>query len=167
MKPLVVIMGVSGSGKSTIGTLLASALEVPFADADDLHSHANVQKMAAGHPLTDEDRWPWLRLVGAALASADSDGTGLVMACSALKHSYRDAILAVEPHARFVLLDGSRQLLLSRVGHRVGHFMPSGLLDSQLAVLEPLGEGEPASTVSIDQAPDEIVEEIREKLAQL
>lgn len=165
MKPLLVVMGVSGSGKSTVGELLAADLDIPFADADDLHPEANVRKMAAGHPLNDDDRWPWLQRVGEALAEAEE--TGLVIACSALKRSYREAILAAEPRAHFVLLDGPRELLEQRMGHRRGHFMPTTLLDSQLATLEPLAADEPGVTVSVDQTPDQIVAETRAKLAPL
>jgi gluconokinase len=155
-KPLVVVMGVSGSGKSTVGRLLAERLGVPFEDADNLHSKANVVKMAAGHPLTDEDRWPWLSKVAAAMS--DAEGTGVVMACSALKRRYRDAILAEEPRARFVYLEGSRPLLESRLARRAGHFMPISLLDSQLDDLEPLAADEPGITVSIDQSPTVVVD---------
>jgi carbohydrate kinase (thermoresistant glucokinase family) len=165
MKPLLVVAGVSGSGKSTVGELLAESLGVPFADADDLHPEANVRKMAAGHPLDDEDRRPWLQRVGEALAQAE--GTGLVIACSALKRAYREAILAAEPRARFVLLDGSRELLEQRMAHRQGHFMPTTLLDSQLATLEPLEPDEPGITIGIDQSPEAIVAETRAKLAPL
>ena len=149
-------MGVSGSGKSTVGELLAGRLGVPYADADDLHPQANVDKMAAGHPLDDEDRWPWLAKVGAALTAAE--GTGMVMACSALKRSYRDAILEEEPRTRFVHLHGSRQLLESRMQHRQGHFMPSSLLESQLDILESLQPDEPGIVVEIDQTPEQIVD---------
>lgn len=148
MKPLLVLMGVSGSGKTTVGIALAAALGVPFRDADDLHPAANVAKMAAGHALTDDDRMPWLALVGAELAAAPD---GLVIACSALKRMYREAILAAAPVTRFVLLEGSRELLESRVQHRHGHFMPASLLDSQLATLEPLAADEPGVTVSLDE----------------
>ena len=163
--PLLVVMGVSGSGKSTVGELLASELAVPFADADDLHPEANVRKMAAGHPLDDDDRWPWLQRVGETLAKAD--GTGLVIACSALKRSYREAILAAEPRTRFVLLHGPRELLEQRMTRRHGHFMPAALLDSQLATLEPLEPDEPGITLGIDKSPESIVAEARAKLQQL
>jgi gluconokinase len=160
--PLVVVMGVSGSGKSTIGSLLADHLGVPFTDADDLHPASNVAKMAAGQPLTDDDRWPWLALVGRALAAASA--TGLVVACSALKRGYREAILAEAPATVFVQLDGTRELLAQRMGARTDHFMPSSLLDSQLATLEPLREDEPGFVVGIDQEPGEIVAEIADRL---
>jgi len=156
MRPLIVIMGVSGSGKSTVGELLAQRLGVPYADADDLHPQANVDKMAAGHPLDDDDRRPWLAEVGAALTAAED--TGMVMACSALKRSYRDAILREEPRTRFVHLYGSRQLLESRLEHRHGHFMPSSLLDSQLDTLEPLQADEPGIEIGIDRTPEQIVD---------
>lgn len=158
-------MGVSGCGKSTVGALLATELDVPFEDADGLHSEANVQKMAAGHPLTDEDRWPWLHRVGEALRNAESGG--LVIACSALKRSYRSLLVEVEPRTSFVFLDGSRELLESRMTQRHGHFMPAGMLDSQLATLEPLGRDEPGFAVSIDASPREIVDDIRTKLLAL
>lgn len=165
--PIVVVMGVSGSGKSTIGALLAEALSVPFIDADSLHPLANVEKMAAGQPLTDEDRWPWLATVGKALAA--SDDTGAVVACSALKRVYRDAILAEAPRALFLHLTGSREVLASRLQTRSGHFMPPTLLDSQLATLEALAADEPG--IVVDVAPDVItivsnaVAGVRERLA--
>ena len=147
--PLIVVMGVSGAGKSTIGELVARQLQVPFADADALHPPANVQKMAAGTPLTDEDRWPWLALVGDALTRARADGTGLVVACSALKRSYRDAIVARASHVTFLHLRGPRETLAKRLGGRAGHFMPAALLDSQLASLEDLSADELGIVVDV------------------
>ena len=155
-------MGVSGSGKSTIGAALADRLGIPFVDGDALHPMTNVERMAAGIPLTDEDRWPWLKKVGEAMAAAS--GTGIVVACSALKRSYRDAIRAAAPEALFVYLDGPRELLASRLGHREGHFMPATLLDSQLEALEPLGDGERGIVISIDHSPEAIVRTLLREL---
>lgn len=155
--PLVVVMGVSGSGKSTTGVLIADRLGVPFIDADALHPLDNVRKMAAGTPLEDADRWPWLALVGKALA--DASETGLVMACSALKRVYREAILAEAPGVRFVLLHGTRDVLSRRMEGRTDHFMPTSLLDSQFALLEELDADEPGFVVDVDATVDEIVTE--------
>ena len=155
---LLVVAGVSGSGKSTIGALLASRLGLPFADADDLHPASNVAKMAGGHALDDDDRWPWLAAVGRVLA--ESSSTGLVMACSALTRRYREAILAVAPDARFVLLEGSHDLLERRMLARTDHFMPASLLDSQLATLEPLADDEPGVAVANVGAPTDVVDAI-------
>ncbi|QEE61958.1 gluconokinase [Salinibacterium sp. dk2585] len=155
--PLVVVMGVSGSGKSVVGMGLAETLGLRFLDGDDLHPPANVEKMARGIPLDDDDRMPWLRLVGEALAEAAEAGQGIVMACSALRRSYRDGLRAAAPRTVFVHLDGSRELLESRLRTRAGHFMPVGLLESQLGALEPLAMDEPGARVSIEPAVDEVV----------
>lgn len=141
-------MGVSGAGKSTVGAALAERLDVSFADADSLHPEANVAKMAAGTPLTDDDRWPWLALVGHALASAEREG--LVIACSALRRAYRDAIRAMAPTVQFVHLNVPAATLADRVASRPGHFMPSSLLGSQLQLVEPLESDEAGVTVDSD-----------------
>ena len=151
-------MGVSGSGKSTVGAALAEALGLPFADADALHPAENVARMAAGVPLTDDDRWPWLDAVGAALAEARE--TGMVMACSALRRVYRDRILAMAPSARFALLEVPRDVLEARMEQRPDHFMPASLLDSQLAALEPLGADEPGVTVPATASVSRLVAEL-------
>jgi carbohydrate kinase (thermoresistant glucokinase family) len=145
-------MGVSGSGKSTIGAALAERLGIPFVDGDALHPLTNVERMAAGLPLRDEDRWPWLAAVGARLAEGD-----VVVACSALKRSYRDAILAEAPDARFIHLTGSHELLDERMQRRTDHFMPPSLLESQLAALEPLAADEAGVTVENAGAVEAVV----------
>ncbi len=153
----VIVMGVSGCGKTTIGDLVARELGVPFLDGDSLHPVENVAKMAAGTPLTDEDRWPWLATVGAELANA-GDG-GLVLACSALRRSYRDAIRQQAPDTVFLHLHGSEEVLSQRLEGRSGHFMPPALLVSQLATLEPLDASETGVIVDIAAPVGQVVRE--------
>lgn len=145
----VIVMGVSGAGKSAVGSALAASLGRPFVDADDLHPESNVAKMAQGHPLDDDDRWPWLDAVGAAALAAP----GTVIACSALRRRYRDRLLLAAPDAVFVELDVQRAELERRVRVRSHEFMPSSLLDSQLATLESLEADEPGFAIAVD--PDE------------
>lgn len=147
-------MGVAGSGKSTVGSALAARLVVPFIEGDRLHGSANVAKMAAGTPLTDEDRMPWLARVGAAMRGT----RGCVASCSALKRSYREAIAAAAGRpVAFILLHGARSVLEVRLAARSGHFMPPSLLDSQLATLEPLGPDEPGTMLDIALPVDVLV----------
>ncbi|MCU1565466.1 MAG: carbohydrate kinase, thermoresistant glucokinase family, partial [Pseudarthrobacter sp.] len=153
----IIVMGVSGCGKTTIGDLVARELGVPFLDGDSLHPVENVAKMAAGTPLTDEDRWPWLATVGTELANA-GDG-GLVLACSALRRSYRDAIREQAPDTIFLHLHGSKEVLRARTEGRTGHFMPPALLESQLATLEPLGADEAGIVVDIAAPVQQVVQE--------
>src|ERR1700712_1012235 len=135
----VVVMGVSGSGKSTVGAGIAAALGLHFIDGDGLHSAESVARMQAGIALGDDDRWPWLDRIGARLANAAQSPEGVVVACSALKRSYRHRIPAAAPGVRFVFLDGPAALIESRMTRRTGHYMPSTLLASQLRTLEPPG----------------------------
>ncbi|WP_445257867.1 gluconokinase [Nocardioides aurantiacus] len=154
--PLVVVMGVSGSGKSTVGAALAQRLGVPYADADDLHPEANIAKMSAGEALDDTDREPWLDAVGQWLA--EHDASGGVMSCSALKAVYRDRLRHHAPRAELVHLEGTREVIARRQASRPGHFMPASLLDSQFATLEPLGADERGQVISVDQSVDAIVQ---------
>ncbi len=154
--PLVVVMGVSGSGKSTVGAALAQRLRVPFGDADDMHPAANVAKMSAGHPLDDADRLPWLVGIGEWLADRPQ---GAVVACSALKRSYRDLLRQHAPGVGFVHLDGVHDTIARRQASRPGHFMPASLLGSQFATLEPLAPDEDGVVVDVDQSIDQIVEQ--------
>lgn len=159
-----VIMGVSGCGKSSIGAAFAATIGGQFIDGDDLHPAANVAKMAAGQPLNDDDRAPWLLKVGHALKT----GTGpVIIGCSALKRRYRDVIRAeaAQP-VMFLHLAGSREILLARMAARTGHFMPPSLLDSQLAALEPPTSDEAAITVDINQTAEAIVAELLERVAK-
>jgi gluconokinase len=150
--PLVVVMGVAGSGKSTIAAGLAQKLGVDFIEGDSLHPQANVNKMAGGVPLTDDDRWPWLEAIGDRIEAERVAGQGVVVSCSALKHIYRDCLRKqVNGRVRFVMLDGSKELIAARMLGRKGHFMPQSLLDSQLATLEKPGPDEDAVVLDIAQ----------------
>jgi gluconokinase len=154
--PLLTVMGVSGSGKTTVGAALAQRLRVPFEDADDLHPAANVAKMSAGIPLDDLDRKPWLQTVGRWLA--DHTATGGVMSCSALRRSYRDVLREAAPGQLFVHLAGTEDVVARRVAGRPAHFMPATLVASQYATLEPLGDDENGLTLDLDQSIDAIVD---------
>lgn len=155
----VVVMGVSGSGKSTVAAGIASALDLHFIDGDSLHSAASVALMQAGTPLSDEDRWPWLDRIGERLSDVAQWPDGVVIACSALKRAYRDRIRSAAPGVRFVFLDGSGELIGSRMAARSGHYMPATLLASQLGTLEPPGADEPdAQRVGIDRPVAAVIE---------
>lgn len=148
-------MGVSGSGKSTLGARVAAALGCPFLEGDTFHTPAAIAKMSAGHPLDDEDRWPWLARLGEALGAAVASGGLGVAACSALKRSYRERLTeAVKAPVRFVLLDESAEELARRLENRPGHYMPVSLLESQLDTLERPGPDEPALALDASQPPD-------------
>ncbi|MFZ0906361.1 MAG: gluconokinase [Mycobacterium sp.] len=148
-------MGVSGSGKSTVGAALARRLGVPFADADAFHPRANIAKMAAGTPLTDDDRYPWLEAVGQWLADHEDGG---VMSCSALKRAYRDRLRSHCPRVEFLHLTGSPELIGRRQAGRPGHFMPSALVKSQFDTLEPLAPDEHGLALDVESSVDSIVD---------
>ncbi|WP_406728328.1 gluconokinase [Streptomyces sp. GD-15H] len=162
---VVVVMGVAGTGKTTIGPLLAARLGVPYAEGDDFHPPANIAKMSAGTPLGDEDRWPWLDAIGE--WAHRRAGLGGVVSSSALKRSYRDRLRAAAPGVVFVHLTGDRALIEDRMSHREGHFMPTALLDSQFATLQPLGEDEFGVAVDVSGSPEEITEQAVTALAAL
>src|SRR5690349_21234612 len=152
----VVVMGVSGSGKSVVGAALAQRLRVPFADADDFHPEANIAKMAAGHPLDDDDRRPWLDAIGRWLEEHPDGG---VVSCSALKRKYRDQLRGHVADLQLVHLSGDRDLIARRQASRPGHFMPPALLDSQFDTLEPLEPDEQGLVIDVGQSVDAIVQE--------
>jgi gluconokinase len=159
-KGLYVVMGVAGSGKSRIGSSLALALGVEFLEGDDFHTAQSIEKMSAGIPLTDEDRAGWLQTLALRLRTAAETGNGAVIACSALKRSYRDVLRAGAPDARFIFLDGPRDLIAQRLEGRGGHFMRATMLDSQFGALETPAPDENAWVYDIRSSPDEIVKDI-------
>ncbi len=161
---ILVVMGVSGSGKTTIAKGLAAVLGWPLLEGDSFHPPANVAKMAPGTPLTDEDRWPWLHAIAAAIDAHRARGQSAVVACSALRRAYRDILIGGRPDVRLVYLKGARSVIARRMQDRKGHFMPPALLDSQFRTLEEPGPDENPITVEIGGTPDEIVRDIMEQL---
>ena len=158
MRPAaIIVMGVSGSGKSTIGALLAEALGWPFADADGFHPAANVAKMAAGQPLTDADRWPWLDAIAAHIGASRTAGQPVVVACSALRRAYRERLRAGHGDLIFLHLAGAPEVIATRQAARQGHFMPPSLMASQFATLEDTAEEADAVTVSVSASPHEVL----------
>jgi gluconokinase len=166
MRPAaIIVMGVSGSGKSTIGALLAERLGWPFADADGFHPAANVAKMAAGQPLTDEDRWPWLDAIAAHIEAARAAGQPVVVACSALRRTYRERLRAGHGDLIFLHLAGAPEVIAARQAARQGHFMPPSLMASQFATLEDPAAEADAVIVSVSASPHEVVATALEQLA--
>jgi gluconokinase len=163
----LVVMGVSGSGKSTIGETLAGRLGWRFADGDRFHPASNVAKMSAGQPLTDDDRRPWLQAIADEIDRVCKAGQRLVVACSALKRAYREILLHGRNDVGIVFLDGTEALIANRLNQRKGHFMPPGLLASQFQTLEPPGPNERPITVSIDGTVEAIVDAIIRQMKQV
>jgi gluconokinase len=162
----IVVMGVSGSGKTSAARELTRQLGWEYIEGDDLHPEANVAKMASGTPLDDEDRWPWLRRIAEVIGEHEAAGISLVITCSALKRSYRDLLRDGHPSVWFAHVDVTREVLAERLAKRQGHFMPPSLLDSQLATLERLGEDEPGGVIAGDAPLDQTVTEVLRDLRQ-
>ena len=162
---IVLLMGVSGAGKTAVGSALAAALGCRFAEGDRYHPSANVAKMAAGTPLDDVDRWPWLQAIAADIDAWVAAGESAVVACSALKRAYRALLVGRWPGVRLVYLRGAQDVIAARLAARRDHFMPPGLLDSQFAALEEPGPEEGALVVEVSDAVPAIVERIRAALA--
>ena len=156
----IVVMGVSGSGKSTVAATLVDRLGWEFAEGDEFHPPANVEKMRAGHPLDDEDRWPWLRSLAAWIGTQESAGRSAVVTCSALKRSYRDLLREGHPSVWFAHVTTDPGVIGERLEHRTGHYMPASLLESQLATLEPLADDEPGARVPGAGSPPSVVAEL-------
>ncbi|MFE5677915.1 gluconokinase [Streptomyces erythrochromogenes] len=163
---VIVVMGVAGTGKTTVGRLLAERLGLPYAEGDAFHPAANVAKMAAGHPLDDADRWPWLDAVGEWIRNR-AGMCGGVIAASSLKRVYRDRLRTAAPGAVFVHLTGERALIEERMAARKGHFMPTTLLQSQFATLEPLQDDELGVAVDVAGSPEEVTERALAALGRL
>jgi gluconokinase len=162
--PILIVMGVAGTGKSTVAGLLAERLNWEFKEGDALHPPANVAKMSAGIPLTDEDRWPWLDAIGAWIKEKTQRGEPGILTCSALKRSYRDRLRG--PNVIFVFLNGPREVIAARMARRADHFMPPALLNSQLATLEPPTADENVLAVDLGTTPADEVAEVLHALEQ-
>jgi gluconokinase len=162
----IVVMGVSGSGKSTIAAGLVERLGWDFAEGDEFHPAENVAKMHAGTPLTDDDRWPWLRRLAEWIGEHESAGRCCVVTCSALKRSYRDLLCDGHPSIWYVHVIADPKLIRDRMEHRTGHFMPVSLLDSQLALLEPLAADEPGVGISGAGSPDAVLADVLAALSR-
>ena len=162
---VLVVMGVSGSGKTTVAALLAGRLGWEYVDADDFHPPANIRKMHGGTPLDDNDRWPWLAAMAAWIDATRAVGRHGILACSALKHGYRDKLIGDRTDVRLVYLQGDKTLIATRQAARHNHFMPATLVDSQFAALEPPGPDEHPITVSVMPHPPEIVNRIAALMA--
>jgi carbohydrate kinase (thermoresistant glucokinase family) len=160
----IVVMGVAGSGKSTVGVLLAERLGWPFGDADEFHPPSNIEKMRSGVPLTDDDRWPWLEAIAAWIDEGRASGKPRVVGCSALKRRYRDVLTGGRRDVRLVYLQGTKAVIAARMAARRDHFMPPALLDSQFAALEEPAVDENALVVAIEGDPAAIVEAILQRL---
>lgn len=163
--PPLVVMGVSGCGKSTVGALLGERLAVPFFDGDDFHPPANKAKMASGVPLDDDDRSPWLAEIGTALANQTGSAGSCIVACSALKRSYRDLLRSFAPDTVFIHLSGDAGIISDRLSSRKHEYMPGSLLTSQFATLEPLCSDEAHVVLNIHEDPDRLVDRIVQRLA--
>ncbi|MGY4643227.1 gluconokinase [Cellulomonas sp. URHB0016] len=161
----VVVMGVAGSGKTTVARILAARLDRPLGEADEFHPPENVAKMAAGTPLVDEDRWPWLRAIRDWLTAHARDGRSTVVTCSALRVTYRDVLREAEGRVRFVHLAAPEALIEDRMEARTGHFMPPELLPSQYRTLEPLTDAEDGFVVPVDVPPDAVAQRVLDALA--
>jgi gluconokinase len=163
---LYVVMGITGSGKTTVGAMLAHTLGVDFVEGDDYHTPANVQRMASGIPLTDDDRAGWLQALATRIGEAKDSGTGLVVTCSALKRSYRDILRTRAPELQFIFLNGPRALITERIAGRRGHFMPVSLLESQVATLEQPALDEHAWAFDVEEPAEKIVTDIMTRASE-
>jgi gluconokinase len=163
----IVVMGVSGAGKTSAAQEITRQLGWDYIEGDDLHPEANVAKMAAGTPLDDDDRWPWLRRIAEVIGEHEAAGTSLVVTCSALKRSYRDLLREGHPSVWFAHVDVPREVLAARLAARTNHYMPPSLLDSQLATLEPLGDDEPGDVIAgngpLDATVAAVLSDLREE----
>jgi gluconokinase len=160
----VVVMGVSGCGKTTVAQGISERTGLPYGEADRFHPPENIAKMESGTPLTDEDRWPWLRELASWMAAQSAQGFSTVIACSALRRSYRDVLRNGPPGLQFVHLHGDPELIRTRMSSRSGHFMPASLLQSQLDTLEPLQDDEDGLVLDLALAPEELVDEAIRRL---